>query len=121
MAVTYTTAAKNARMDATRTHFVNGTLVLGTAGMATTIATFTLNGTAGSVTTDAWTLGFVSGTVAAAAGGTAVEAEIRTSGAAADITGLTVGIGTGDIQLDNNVISAAQNVTLTSAVITHAT
>ena len=120
MAVTYTNAAKNARMEGLRTHFANGTLVIGTAGMATTIATFTLTASAGSTTTDTWNLAFAASTVAAAAGGTAVAAEIRTSGATPDITGLTVGIGTGDIQLDNNVISAAQNVTLTSAAITHA-
>lgn len=120
MAVTYTNNVKTPRMTATRDHFASGTLELGTAGFATTLATFTLSVGGGTVLTDTWTLTFVSSTVAAGAAGTAVEARMRTSGAAIDLTGLTVGIGTGDIQLDNNVIANGQDVTLSSATIQHA-
>jgi len=65
MAVTYATAVKTARMTATRDNFQNGTLEIGTAGMATVLATFTLSGTAGTVATDTWTLAFTSSTVSA--------------------------------------------------------
>lgn len=121
MAVTYTTAAKLARITSTKDHFINGTLEIGTAGMATVLATFTLTASAGSAATDTWTLGFVSGSVSAAAAGTAAAAVIKTSGAAADITGLTVGVGSEDIVLDNNVIANGQTVTISSAAIQHAT
>lgn len=119
MGVTYAAAAKTARMTATKDHFANGTLVIMTAADAV-LATFTLTAAAGSVATDTWTLGFVAATVSAGGTGTATKAEIRTSGAAANITGLTVGTAATDIILDNTSIASGQNVTLSSAAIQHA-
>lgn len=120
MAVTYATAVKTARMTATRDNFANGTLEIGTADMATVLATFTLSGTGGSISTDTWTLAFVAGTVSAGNTGTAAAAQIKNSGGTAQITGLTVGTSGSDINLNNTSIASGQNVTLSSATIQHA-
>lgn len=120
MAVTYATAVKTARITATRDHFADGTLEIGTTGMGTVLATFGLSATGGSIATDTWTLAFDASTVAASATGTAAEARIKTSGASADLTGLTVGTSGTDIILDNTSINSGQNVTLSSATIQHA-
>lgn len=120
MAVTYATATKTARMQATADHFASGTLEIGTAGMATVLATFTFTASQTGVSGDTWTLQFTSGTVAAGATGTAAAAQIKTSGAAANITGLTVSTSGADINLDNTSINSGQNVTISSATITHA-
>lgn len=123
MAVTYATAVKTARMTATRDHFADGTLEIGTAGMAAVLVTFGLSGTGGTVTNGVWTLAFDAGTVAATGAGTAAAARVRRSsgnGSASDLTGLTVGTSGSDVNLDNTNIAAGQNVTLTTATITHA-
>jgi hypothetical protein len=121
MAVNYATAVKTARMTATRDHFAAGTLQIGTTGMATVLVTYTLTASGGSVSGDTWTLAFDASTVAASATGIAAEARIRTSAAANNLTGLTVGTSGTDIVLDNTSISTSQNVTITSAQIQHAT
>lgn len=120
MAVTYATAVKTARITATRDHFANGTLEIGTAGMATVLATFGLSASGGTISTDTWTLVFDASTVSAGGTGTAAEARIKTSGAASDLTGLTVGTSGTDIVLDSTSITSGQNVTLSSATIQHA-
>lgn len=120
MAVTYTTAVKTARMTADMTHFVNGSLVIGTSGMGTVLATFTITSGGGSVTGDTWTLAFTASSVTASASGTAAAAQIKTSGGIADITGLTVGTSGSDINLNNTSINSGQTVTLSSATIQHA-
>jgi hypothetical protein len=123
MAVTYSTAVKTARMTATRDAVANGTLELLSAGDVV-LAIFGLSATGGSVTNDVWTLAFDSSTVtgeAGASGGVdATKAQIKTSGGTAVITGLTVGTSGTDIVLDNNNIDEGQDVTLSSATITHA-
>lgn len=120
MAVTYDNTVKAARLTATRDAVVSGTLQIGTAGMASVLATFTLTNPGGTVTNDVWTLAFSASTVAAGATGTAAAARIRNSGGTNRITGLTVGTSGSDINLDNTSIASGQNVTLTSATITHA-
>ena len=117
---TYATALKTARITATRDHFADGTLVIQTTGGATDLVTFGLSASGGTIATDTWTLTFDATTVAAAATGTAAEAVIRTSGASADITGLTVGTSGTDIIIDNTSITSGQNVTVNSATIQHA-
>lgn len=121
MAVNYTDAVKAARMTATRDHFADGTLEIGTTGMTTVLVTHGLSVTGGTVTTDTWTLALDSATVAAVAAGTAAEARLKTSGATSDLTGLTVGTSGTDIVLDNDVIANGQDVTITSATLQHAT
>ena len=120
MAVNYTDAAKSARMTATRDHFADGTLEIGTAGMASVLVTFGLTAGGGTVTTDTWTLAVDAATVVASATGTAAEARIVTSGAANDITGLTVGTSGTDIIIDSTSITSGQNVTVSSATLQHA-
>lgn len=121
MAVNYSDAAKQARITATRDHFANGTLEIGTAGMATVLASFGLTATGGTVATDTWTLAFDNTTVAATGTGTAAEARIVTSGSANDLTGLTVGTSGTNIVITNASITTGQDVTVTSASIQHAT
>lgn len=119
MAVTYTTAMKTARMTATRDNLADGTLEILTAADAV-LATFGLSATGGTVTNGVWTLVFDNSTVAATGSGTAAKAQIKTSGGTANITGLTVGTSGSDINLDSTSITSGQNVTLSSATITHA-
>jgi hypothetical protein len=119
MPVNYTNAAKEERMKATRDHFAGGKLQIRNSSN-TVLVEFTLTGGGGTVSNALWTLAFVNNTVAAAAPGTAHNAIIITSGTAADLTGLTVGTSSADVILDNTNITAGQNVTITSASITHA-
>lgn len=119
MAVTYAAAVKTARMTATRDEVANGTLEIMTAADAV-LATFGLNAAGGTIASDVWTLVFDSSTVAGGATGTAAKAQIKTSGGTAVITGLTVSTSGADINLDSVSINSGQNVTLSSATITHA-
>ncbi|MQX77499.1 hypothetical protein [Sinorhizobium medicae] len=119
MAVTYNAAVKTARMTATRDHFANGTLEILTAADAV-LATFGLDAAGGTISGAVWTLVFDNSTVAAGASGTAAKAQIKTSGGTAHLTGLTVGTSGSDINLDSVSITSGQNVTLSSATVTHA-
>jgi hypothetical protein len=120
MPVTYAAAVKTARMTATRDQVANGTLQLGTAGMAVVLAEFGLSADGGTISGDTWTLVLDAGTVTATGSGTPAAARIRNSGGTALITGLTVGLSGSDINLDSLNITAGQQVTLTSATIQHA-
>jgi hypothetical protein len=121
MAVIYDNTTKVARMTATRDQVTSGTLLIQTAADAT-LATFTLTNPGGTIAgAGVWTLAFAAGTVSASGTGVAAKAVIRNSGGTARITGLTVGTSGTDIILDNTSINSGQNVTLTSATITHAT
>ncbi len=120
MALTYATAVKTARITATRDQVANGTLEIGTTGFGSVLAIFGLDADAGSIAGDTWTLEFDANTVAAAATGVAAEARIKNSGGTVLITGITVGEGSGMVNLDNTDINSGQNVTLTSGTIQHA-
>ena len=136
MAVTYTTAVKNARMTAVKDAIdagsaqTAGRLEIGTSSMAATIVTFPLrvpgSGGAGTVASGVLSLMFDSGTGSAtkqaslAGTNTAAAARIRDRDLTDIVTGLTVGVGTGDIQLDSTSITQNQNVTINAATITHA-
>lgn len=119
MAVTYATAVKTARMTATRDHFANGTLEITTSADAV-LATFGLDAAGGSVAGAVWTLVFDASTVSATGSGTAAKARVKNSGGTANLTSLTVGTSGSDINLDSVSITSGQNVSLTSATITHA-
>jgi hypothetical protein len=125
MAVTYPNAVKVARMAAVVSQAgATAVLEIGTAGMASILATINLgNPIAGSATgAGVLTLsGFPRSDTSADNTGTAAAARIRTASGGTDIiTGLTVGTSAADIILDSVSITAGQNVTLNSAVITHA-
>lgn len=122
MAVTYTTAVKNARLEAVVTAIgATGVLEIGTTGMGTILASITLNSTAGTATGGVLTFsGFPKSDTSANATGTAAAARIRTATGGTDIiTGLTVGTSGSDINLDSVSITSGQTVTITSATITH--
>lgn len=119
MAVTYNTATKTARMTATRDYYANGTLEILTAADAV-LATFGLDTAGGTISGAVWTLVFDASTVSASATGTAAKAQVKTSGGTAGLTGLTVGTSGSDINLSSTSINSGQNVTLSSATITHA-
>ena len=121
MAVTYSNAAKEDRMEAIGALVsTSGKLKIYTTGLGTLLSTHVLQTTGESFTNGVWTLDFVADTVAASGTGTADDAIITTSGDVTVISGLTVGTGSEDIVLDNDSITSGQNVTLTSATITHA-
>ena len=122
MAVTYTVAVKNARLSAVVTQIGSaGVLEIGTAGMATVLATITLNATAGTAATGVLTFSGFPKSDTADATGIAAAARIRTATGGTDIvTGLTVGTSGADIILDSVNITTGQTVTINSASITHA-
>lgn len=121
MTVTYTTAVKNARLDAVVTQIGGaGVLEIGTTGMASVLATITLNATAGTSAGGVLTFSGFPKSVTAGATGTAAAARIRTGGAVDIVTGLTVGTSGSDINLNSTSITSGQTVTINSATITHA-
>lgn len=123
MSVVYTTAVKNARLDAVISQIgTTGVLEIGTTGMASVLATINLGNPAGTTSGGVLTFsGFPRSDTAADATGTAAAARIRTASGGTDIvTGLTVGTSGTDIVLDNTSINAGQTVTINSATITHA-
>jgi hypothetical protein len=125
MAVTYTTAVKNARMTAVRDQIDAGTgpgvLQIGTTGMASILAEITLNDPSGTISGGVLSLsGFPKSDTSANNTGTAAAARIRDSSGTDVITGLTVGLSAADIILDSVSITAGQTVTINSAAITHA-
>lgn len=98
MSVIYTTAVKNARMDAVADaidfHTGPGTLQLGTSGMATVLADIVLNdpcasGASGGVLTFS---GFPKSDTNANATGKALSARIRDNNGGDVVTGLDVGL-----------------------------
>jgi hypothetical protein len=124
MAVTYTTAVKNARLDAVVTAIGSaGVLEIGTTGMASVLATISLGNPAGTTSGGVLTFsGFPRSDTSADNTGTAAAARIRTASGGTDIvTGLTVGTSGSDINLDSTSITTGQQVTINSATITHAT
>lgn len=125
MAVTYSNTAKSNRMTAVRDTIDGGAgagvLQIGTTGMATVLAEFTLNDPCGTVSGSVLTLsGFPKSDTSANATGTAAAARIRDSSGVDVITGLTVGTTASDIILDSVSITTGQTVTLNSASLTHA-
>lgn len=124
MAVNYTTAVKNARLDAVTTAIgTTGVLEIGTTGMATVLATIALaNPAAAAASGGVLTFSsFPRSDTSADNTGTAAAARIRTASGGTDIvTGLTVGLSGTDIVLDSLSITAGQTVTINSMTITHA-
>jgi hypothetical protein len=126
MPVTYNTTVKNARLDAVNTAIgTTGVLEIGTAGMASVLATIALgNPAANSAASGLLTFsGFPRSDTSADATGTAAAARIRTATGGTDIvTGLTVTTagGGGDVILNTLTITAGQTVSITGMTITHA-
>lgn len=112
---TKNTALRNLLADVVGDNFNNGTLVIGTAAMATTLVTFSLPADAfGASATGVITLLGVPDGVAAGDTGTAAEAELKSSGDTYTVVALTVGTGGTDVVIDNTSIVSGQTVTLNS-------
>lgn len=126
MAVTYSAAAKTARMNAVIAQIdagaSAGTVEIGTTGMGSVLAILTLADPCGSAASGVLTFDFDPDIVdsSANATGTAAEARIKDSDGTVIISGLTVGTSGTDIVLDSVSITAGQSVTLTTGTITHA-
>jgi len=125
MSITYTVALKNTRLDAVTTAIsASGFIQIGTAGMATVLATIPLAATsAPAAAGGVLTFTMPQSDTGADATGTAAAAQIVNSALAAVVTGLTVGLSNlvpaPDVVLDSLSITAGQTVTLNSAAITH--
>lgn len=125
MAVNYAAALKSTRMAAVITAIDAGagpgTLEICSAAFAAVLAIVPLADPsfteAGGVITMA---GVPRSDVAADATGTAAVARIKDSNGVVVVNNLTVGVGTGDVQLNSTSINAGQTVTITSGTITHA-
>jgi hypothetical protein len=121
MAVTYSTAAKTARMEAINDLVPAGKIKIYTTGQGTLLATFTMPNPAGTTASGVWTIDMDPDlSTTGAADGTAAVATITDSSDTEVITGLTVGTGSEDIVLDNASITTGQTVTLATGTITHA-
>ena len=120
----YNAATKTARMNAVVTQIdgggAAGSLVIGTASMATTLCTITLNYSPnGTVSGSVLTLSGFPKSCTAAATGTAAAAVVNNSAGTAVITGLTVGTSGSDINLNTTSITSGQTVTVNSMTFTH--
>lgn len=124
MAVVYSTALKNNRLDEV-TALIDagagaGELRLGTAAMASILAVIPLAGTsAPAAAAGVLTFTMPQSDTSADNTGTAVEADIRDDAASVVVSGLTVGTGGTDIILDSTSITMGQTVTINTATITH--
>lgn len=126
MAVVYATDVKTDRMQAVANQIDAGAgpgvLQIGTTGMASILAEFTLTDPCGTVSGDTLTLDFdpdISDT-SANNSGTAAEARIRDSDGNNVVTGLSVGTSGSNVNLDSVNITAGQTVTITAGTIQHA-
>lgn len=127
MAVIYAAALRTTRM----TDVVNaidagvgaGKLKIGTASMASVLATLTLADPCGSVSGDVLTLDFDPDISDSSADntGTAAAATITDSADNVIVSGLTVGTSGTNIVLDSTSITAGQTVTITAGTLTHNT
>lgn len=123
MAVNYSAALKSTRMQAVIAAIdagVAGTLEICSAAFAAVLVTVPLLkpsfSEAGGVIT---LLGVPRSDTSADATGTAAVARIKDGAGNVIVNNLSVGAGSGEIQLNSVAISAGQTVTLTAGTITH--
>lgn len=100
-----------------------GNLIIGTSALAGggtgVLATIPLQNPAFTESSGVLTLAGVPLSATASGAGTAAKAEIRNNAGVVIVSGLTVGAGSGDINLNSTAISIGQTVTVTSGTITH--
>lgn len=125
MAVVLRASLRTAIMTAIRDDIDSGAgpgvLQVGTAGMASVLAEFTLTDPCGTVSGDVLTFDFdpdISDTSANATG-TAAAARIRNSNGDDVVTGLTVGTSGTDIILGSTSITLGGTVTIATGTLTH--
>lgn len=123
MAIVYRNSLKHTRMEAVVTDLgASGKLVIGTSalsGATGVLATIPLANPAGVDTNGVLALTTAGMTAAASASGTAAKAELRDGSDVVIASGLTVGVGSGDVQLATTTIAADVAVAIGSATITH--
>lgn len=124
MAITYSTTVKNNRLtqvlNAIDAGAGNGILVIGTTGMATTLASITLAKPSATVSAGVLTFSGLPKSATATGTGTAAEARITDSTATIVISGLTVGTSGTDIIIDNTSITSGQTINFNAtSTITH--
>jgi hypothetical protein len=124
MAVTYSNTVKDNRMTQVLNAIDGGVgagyIEICSAAYASVLATITLADPCGSVASQALTFTMPKSDTTADNSGNAAIARIKDSAGTVIVQGLTVGAGSGDINLSSIVITAGDTVTLNSAVITHA-
>lgn len=124
MAIVYSNAVKNARLQAVIDALGTGAvLVVGTSalnGAATgVLATIPLADPAFTLGTASMTLAGTPRSATASATGTAAKAELRTSAGVVVVSGLTVGTSSQDFVINATAISSGQTVQVTAGTINH--
>ena len=123
-ALTFSTAARSAQMDAINTLLSSGTIRLynGTkpaslgAPSGTLLATLTMGSTAGTVSNGVLTIGSVTQTNSSHVNGTPTFIRFSTSGGTA-VADIDIGAGAGNVQFSGTVVNG-QNVTITGLTLT---
>lgn len=123
MAVTLTTAARNAAcnaiVDLVDAGAGAGTLVLYLANGSTEVATLTFSDPAfGNASTGVATASAITSDTSATGNVSAATVAKFLDSDATEVLSCSVGIGTGDIQLSNNVIAAGETVAITALTVT---
>lgn len=124
MGVIYDAATRTSRMTAVRDAIdagvAAGKLEILDAGNVL-LAELTLSDPCGTVSGDVLTFSAITSDTSANANGTASKAQIKDSAAVVRVSGLTVGTSGANINLNSVAISAGQQVSITSASVTHNT
>lgn len=125
MPVNYNAALKTARMNAVIAAIDAGSgpgvLEICSAAYASILASIALADPSFTESAGVITMAGVPRSDASADNtGTAAVARIKDSNGVTVVDGLTVGVGTGDVQLNSTALSAGQSVTITSGTISHA-
>jgi len=123
--VIYLASLRTTRMNSVKTAIDAGsgpgTLEIGTASMASTLAVLTLSDPCGSVSGDVLTLSAITADASADNSGTAAAARIKDSDGNIVVSGLTVGTSGTNVVLNSTSITAGQQVSMTSGTLTHNT
>ena len=125
MGVVYASTLRTTRMTDVKTAIdagaAAGYVEIGTASMASVLATITLADPCGTVSGDVLTFTMPKSDTSADATGTAAAARIKDSDGNIVVSSLTVGTSGTNIVLDSTSITAGQVVTLAAATLTHNT
>lgn len=120
MGVIYNSTLRTTRMqDVVAAIGSNGKLKITTASNSV-LVTLPLAATAGTVSGDTLTFNTIT-SANATADGVAALAIVTTSADITVISGLTVGVGTGNIQLNTTAIALGASISISSGTITHNT
>lgn len=120
MGVIYNAALRTTRMqDVVASIGSSGKLKI-TTSSGTVLVTLPLSATAGVVSGDTLTFNTIT-SANAVADGAAALAIVTTSADVTVVSGLTVGVGTGNIQLNTTAIATGASVSISSGTITHNT